>query len=252
MCFCNNNFNHCSNPPNFNPVYVTNTTGVGVILSPTGPTGPMGPQGFSIIGATGATGPTGPTGPTGETGETGPTGPTGATGETGPTGPTGATGETGPTGPTGPNIQSGLFNQNDIESENISSGTNIPMDNIRIIGSDFSFNAANSSITILTTGIYLFTWNVLSIVNSPSLATLNIVIALENTVTNQRYGLSGINYANANSQLSYNITGSTVVSLTAGTNLALKNASLSSINTVLANGEGTSDYTSSLTAVRLG
>lgn len=85
---------NCQKAPNHGPTGATGPTGpTGPSMGSTGPTGPTG--------ATGATGATGPTGADGPTGATGATGPTGATGATGPTGPTGATGPTGPAGATG-------------------------------------------------------------------------------------------------------------------------------------------------------
>ena len=70
-----------------------------------GVTGPIGPQGITgpigPTGAAGTDGTTGPTGAAGTDGATGPTGPQGAAGSTGATGVTGANGSTGATGATG-------------------------------------------------------------------------------------------------------------------------------------------------------
>ena len=69
---------------------------------PQGPQGPQGPRGFiGPVGPQGPIGPTGPQGPVGLTGATGPQGPIGLTGPEGPQGPAGATGATGPQGPVG-------------------------------------------------------------------------------------------------------------------------------------------------------
>lgn len=80
----------------------TGATGPRGVTGPIGPqgiTGPIGPTGASgTDGTDGATGPTGPTGLQGLIGATGPTGINGATGSTGATGATGATGVTGAAG----------------------------------------------------------------------------------------------------------------------------------------------------------
>ncbi len=66
----------------------------------TGPTGPIGPAGPA--GPQGPVGNTGPAGPIGNTGPAGPQGPVGNTGPIGPAGPQGPIGNTGPAGPAGP------------------------------------------------------------------------------------------------------------------------------------------------------
>lgn len=77
----------------------TGATGPAGSASSTGATGAQGVTG--PIGPQGVTGPIGPTGAAGTDGTTGPTGPQGAIGATGPTGSTGSTGATGATGVTG-------------------------------------------------------------------------------------------------------------------------------------------------------
>ena len=232
------------------PTGATGTTGA------TGETGPIGPTGPA--GATGAVGPTGPAGPVGAAGAVGPTGPagpvgaTGATGETGPigptgpTGPAGATGAVGPTGPTGPTLNSALYNQLPNSTAVIAPSAVLPMANVRLVGSDLAFDAANNAVTVATDGTYLVIWHV----SGTLPAAGDLMISLDSQDGATTYALSGVNAPTAN--LSQTVTGSTVVPLTAGSSLALRNQSTDSLTLLPLNGQNDVQYTTALTVVRVG
>ncbi len=202
-----------------------NPTGYTIdFLIPQGPTGPAG--------LTGPTGPTGLTGPTGPTGLTGPTGPTGLTGPTGPTGLTGPTGPTGLTGPTGPanglNAYGGKYsNTPQTLNLTIGSSTQIPLAN-SMPNLNTTYTPANS-ITIAQAGTYEINY------------FSNVSAALGTTVT-QAVRVNGTNIPSTviSRILSVGVgstyTGSTIVTLTAGSVIDMAISALLAVGITLGNG----------------
>lgn len=176
----------------------------------------------------------------------GPMGPAGATGATGATGPTGPTGPAGATGPTGPTVDSALYNQLPSSTAVIAPAAVIPMANVRLVGSDLTFDAENNAVMVATDGTYLVIWHVSG--TMPTAGDLMISLVSQDGTT--LYALSGFTVPSGN--LSQTVTGSTVVALTAGSSLVLRNQSTDSLTLLPLNGQNDAQYTTALTAVRVG
>lgn len=120
------------------------------------------------------------------------------------------------------------------------------MANVRLIGSDLAFDAANNAVTVTTDGTYLVVWHV-----SGTLPTAgDLIVSLNSQDGTTLYALSGVNAPTEN--LSQTVTGSTVVTLTAGSSLALRNQSADSLTLLPLNGQNDAQYTTALTVVRVG
>jgi len=148
------------------PTGVIGVTGVTGAIGPNapGPTGPLGPVG--PLGPTGITGDVGVSGTIGVTGIVGPGGSIGPLGVTGPIGglgaigPTGVTGLIGPIGPIGstPISVSLLANKPNLSSQVIVAGSNVLVTFNNAIADGVSF-LTNTTLKILTAGLYIFTTN---------------------------------------------------------------------------------------------
>lgn len=190
----------------------TGPTGVTGETGSTGATGETGPTG--VTGETGSTGATGETGPTGVTGETGPTGVTGETGPTGATGETGPTGETGETGATGAGLQSfgNVYELATVTDSTVIGGADVPFSNNGPL-SGVTHTAGSTTITVPNTGNYAIEYTVSLTAGIGSA----IAIAVNGTV-NPSTNISALVGVGE-------LSGVTILSLTAGDSLTLRNNS---------------------------
>ena len=120
------------------------------------------------------------------------------------------------------------------------------MANVRLVGSDLAFDAANNAVTVAADGTYLIIWHV----SGTLPAAGDLMISLDSQDGATTYALSGASAPTAN--LSQTVTGSTAVPLTAGSSLALRNRSTDSLTLLPLNGENAVQYTTALTVVRMG
>jgi hypothetical protein len=225
----------------------TGATGASGLIGATGPTGATGASG--LIGATGptgatganglvgATGPTGATGASGLIGATGPTGATGASGLIGATGPTGATGATGATGSTtGLNTYMMATSTTEVTyttGQPLQFTSTTPANNITYSAGTF---------TLTNAGQYLINWTA-SIKNEGPSTILSL--GLYRVTPTAGY----INYTNSGNSISNNssvqISGTAIITATAGTTIQLRNSTAQSISTV------NNNNSSSLTITRI-
>ena len=196
------------------------------------------------MGATGATGPAGPTGATGAAGEIGPTGPTGPIGADGPLGPTGPTGPTGPIGPAAATREASALvaEQTTPPADAIADGGTIPLNLVRNIGGDLSYDAAQNGVRAQADGAYHVEWNL-----NLTRADGDVVVTLENADSAEVYARSG-DKQSANA--AHSVAGSSVVTLQTGDTLILRNRSGAPVTLAAANGNGEA-YAASLTVTRL-
>lgn len=136
---------------------------------PTGPQGPLGPLGD--LGLTGDVGVSGDIGETGVTGDVGLDGPLGVTGPVGGTGTIGATGVQGATGPTGAQGTGGDFspgppvtafllaNKPSIPIQTIVAGSDVLVTFTNVSFSQDVLFLTDTTLKILTAGLYIFTTN---------------------------------------------------------------------------------------------
>ena len=120
------------------------------------------------------------------------------------------------------------------------------MTNVRLVGSDLAFDAANNAVTVATDGTYLAIWHVSGTL--PTAGSLMVSLASQDGATT--YALSGVNAPTGN--LSQTVTGSTVVALTAGSSLALRNQSTDTLTLLPLSGQNGAQYTTALTVARVG
>ena len=193
------------------------------------------------MGATGPTGPAGPTGATGATGEVGPTGPTGPTGATGEIGPTGPTGPTGPAATTR-EASALVAEQTTPPADAIADGGTIPLNLVRNIGGDLSYDAAQNGVRAQADGAYHVEWNL-----NLTRADGDVVVTLENADSAEVYARSG-DKQSANA--AHSVAGASVVTLQTGDTLILRNRSGAPVTLAAANGNGEA-YAASLTVTRL-
>jgi hypothetical protein len=184
----------------------------------TGPAGATGAQGIQgETGPAGATGAQGAQGPQGDVGATGPTGPTGAQGETGLTGDTGATGAAGAAGATGPDgLGVGLKPKSTFYIRNSSSNSSLTATLNRLYYSpiwifeagSFDRIATRTSTTFSGSGVMR-----LGIYNdngdqpgtlvldagtvSPTAASTNYEITIDQALSKGRYWLATVSQTNA-------------------------------------------------------
>lgn len=126
----------------------------------------------------------------------------------------------------------------------IASGGIIILPLISNTGSCLSYNALTGQITILTSGIYYFDWNVNA--DSTSTTDNDVVITLEQS-TGAVVGISGATASAADATVL--VSGSTVVSLTAGNIITLNNSTGVAIDTVAVTGEF--NFAASLSVMRI-
>ena len=191
---------------------------------PQGPTGPIG-----VTGATGATGATGPQGIQGPTGATGSTGPTGATGPTGPTGATGPQGIQGPTGPAaGLNAYGGKYN-NTSQSISLAIGTATQIPLAETMPNLNTTYVTANSITVTQAGTYEINYYS----NMTAAAATTVTMAVRNNGTN-------IPSTVISRALSVGVgsiySGSTIVTLTAGSVIDLAMSALLAVGVTLGTG----------------
>ena len=166
-----------------------------------------------VLGPTGPTGPTGPSG--GPTGPTGPTGPQGIQGIQGPTGPT------GPTGP-GPGIETFGYVYNLATEEQA----------VVVGGDAFDFSnngplqgvihlAGSEDITVTETGVYEIDYNVSTTLGVGAAIALAVNGVIDDSTT------VGVLVAVGN------VSGTAMLSLSAGDIITLVNNSLISITQTL-------------------
>jgi BclA-like protein/collagen triple helix repeat protein len=211
------------------PIGPTGDTGP---IGATGDTGPIGPTGDTgPIGPTGDTGPIGPTGDTGPIGPTGDTGPIGPTGDTGPIGPTGDTGPIGPTGDTGPtgtlNITTYgyVYELATVADATVVGGADVPFSNNGPL-SGVTHTAGTTTVTVPTTGTYKINYYV----NLTAGVGSAIAIAVNGTVDASTNVTSLVAVGE--------ISGTAMLSLTAGDVLTLRNNSAILFTMDLAPGVG--------------
>lgn len=195
---------------------VLGATGASGSQGPTGPTGATGPTGLS--GAAGAAGPTGATGAQGIQGVAGAAGTNGATGATGPIGVTGVTGATGPsaTGTYGGATQlATLADATVVGGADIPFSTNHPLSGV-------THSAGSTVFTVPTGGAYLISYKV-SIT-----AGVGSAVAITVNGTPLVTGSNGFLVATGS------ISGSVLVSLSAGDVITLRNNSAIAMTTSLA------------------
>ena len=202
---------------------VTGATGITGATGATGITGATGATGITgVTGATGPTGSTGVTGITGATGVTGTTGITGATGVTGVTGVTGATGITGATGETGSGISTYgyVYNLATLGAATILGGSNVPFSNNGpLLG--ITHAAGSTDIAIPTSGRYKITYNMFITAGVGAA----IAIAVNGTIRPATNILALI--------ATGEISGTVILTLTAGDVLTLRNNSSVALTLVL-------------------
>lgn len=155
-------------------------------------------------------------------------GATGATGETGPIGVTGATGITGPTGATGPQISSVYGQIYKTTTQSVTSGSAITF-NTNANLSGISHTAPSGNIVVNTEGTYFISFSVT--VQSVILAAKAHAFAIYNNgalVANTNYGITtpGISLTATGD---YQVTGSAIITVTAGNTLTLRNTTGSAI-----------------------
>lgn len=193
------------------PTGSVGTAGIAGVLGSIGNTGPTGPTGNTgLNGPTGANGPIGPTGLNGAIGSTGPTGPTGADGPTGPTGadgPTGPTGADGPTGPTGATGITGAPGPNPTATEAFAAnttggiiavvlvGTLINLPNSQVLSPDITVNAANTTFTVNTAGLYRISYNI-NTTAALLMGSRLIINGSTNTVSTLPANIARLNFKN--------------------------------------------------------
>ena len=199
-------------------------------IGPTGPTGPIGPTGpQGEIGPTGATGVTGPQGIQGPTGATGATGPQGIQGPTGATGATGPQGIQGPTGPTsGLNAYGGRYSDT-AQTLNITIGTQTQVPLATTLPNlNTSYPTANA-ITVTQAGTYeinYFSNMTAAIATTVTMAVRNNGANIPSTVISRALsvGVSSI------------YSGSTIVTLPAGSVIDMAMSALLAVGISLSNG----------------
>ncbi len=154
-------------------------------LGAVGPPGPQGPQGPT--GAKGATGAAGAQGPQGNTGATGAQGPQGNTGNTG------ATGATGAQGPAGTVLSFADFYALGSQPATIPPGGGVTFTFIghNSGGIILSNNASGSTFTLVTAGIYLFTFQA-TVNENAGLALAQNGVQLAQSVVGRDTGTSQI------------------------------------------------------------
>lgn len=129
----------------------------------------------------------------------------------------------------------------------ISPGDTIPIGNISsITGSGISYNSSSNSITVNSSGHYLFIWSVIA---SPAERTSDIVISLESVNNGTILARSGVKGAVLKKSML--ISGSAVAVLPAGGWYAFYNRSADKINVNTA-GKSPDIFASGITVVRLG
>lgn len=175
-----------------------------------------------------------------------PIGPAGPTGPTGPSGARGATGPTGPTGPAAAAVNSALYNEVSASAEVVQPTAPLPLTNVRLVGADLAFDAAMNSVTANAAGTYLLIWQV----SGRLPAAGDLLVSLSSADGETTYALSGAN-ATADS-LIRTVSGATVMALGAGDGLTLRNQSASALTLAPLNGNNDLQFTSSLSAVRVG
>ncbi|EMS70313.1 BclA C-terminal domain-containing protein, partial [Ruminiclostridium cellobioparum] len=164
-----------------------------------------------------------PTGATGATGPAGPTGATGATGPAGPTGPAGVAGIAGIAGATGAGIAAyaNVYNLATLAGATIIGGADVPFSNNGpLVG--VTHTPGTTSIVVPSTGSYEIIYN-LSI--SAGIGA-SIAIAVNGTVN----AATQISALVATGELS----GNTILSLTAGDEITLRNNSAVALTLTLA------------------
>ncbi|MFI0435392.1 MAG: hypothetical protein ACH350_06675 [Parachlamydiaceae bacterium] len=193
---------------------------------PTGPTGPAGSTGATGAGATGATGPTG----AGTTGATGPTGSAGVTGATGPTGAQGVTGAgaTGPTGPTGgisPMNYAYAYELATLADATVAGGADVPFSNNGPING-ITHTVPQTTITVPQTGVYQINYNVSITTGAGSALAIAVNGTVDPSTTIPALIATG------------EVSGSCLLSLTAGNTISLRNNSAIPLVLSLAPGVG--------------
>lgn len=183
-------------------------------------------------GATGATGPAGPEGAAGATGATGPAGAAGATGPTGAAGATGAAGLTGATGATGPanglNAYGGLYSTAP-QTLNLTVGgaTQIPLSTAGPV-KEATYVPANS-IVVANPGTYEINYS----------TTLTAAVATTITLAVR---VNGVNVPSATISrvlavgTSSLFSGSTIITLTAGSAVDMALSALLAVGITLGSG----------------
>jgi hypothetical protein len=223
----------------------TGATGANGLIGATGPTGATGANG--LIGATGPTGATGANGLIGATGPTGATGANGLVGATGPTGATGANGLVGATGPTGATGANGLIGATGPTGATGATGSTTGLNTYMMATSTAettyttglplqftSTTPANNitysagTFTLTNAGQYLINWAA-TIKNEGPSAVLSL--GLYRVTPSAGY----INYTNSGNTISNNasvqISGTAIITATAGTTIQLRNSTAQSIST---------------------
>jgi len=132
-------------------------------------------------------------------------------------------------------------------------GAVIPIPNVRVIGSDLSYSATSSAVRINQTGSYLFIWSLLSSRPTGTSSEQNgIVVTLENLAGNTQYAFSGKTPDTSSAQFNNTVVGATVVALSSGEQVVLRNRSNGSIILAAATGSTNNSFAGSLTVVRVG
>lgn len=202
----------------------------------TGVTGNAGLQSFAQ-GATGATGNTGQTGPVGFTGAQGTTGAQGATinGLTGNTGPNGFTGFTGATGARGQSITGNTgtnlftqafafyFSESDVS---VAYSAQIPFSQTTV--QDGGLSNLLGTITFAQTGVYEISYIVSNGLSAsggvPVNSSVQIQLASSFAALDKNSG-TGFGSGVATDTVARQVSGITLVSLTAGSTLSLFSSS---------------------------
>lgn len=222
MC-CRRTNNCCHNESYNSRIYIIERgprgprgfTGPQGIMGPQGPqglTGPQGPRGFT--GATGATGAVGPQGPQGETGAAGATGATGPQGPQGPQGPEGPQGPAGEDGTNGLSAYGGLYSTSTTPLSLTTTAQTVPL------AAAMAFDGVTigtNSITVPDAGDYEINYS-LSGATEGDPSTITLQVDSNGTVIPSTVVTHPIQSSVTNDV----ITGSTIVSLSAGDVLTLQ------------------------------
>lgn len=112
-------------------------------------------------------------------------------------------------------------------------------------GTDISYDTVTGVMTINTTGIYVFNWH-FNIAAEEGFDDL--IISLENAATNARINLTGFTTTEGTPVMQ--VSGSAIAILTAGTIVAFRNRSDTSVTTVVTTSQ-TDSYNASFTVHRI-
>lgn len=155
-------------------------------------------------------------------------GSTGEIGVTGPLGATGATGFTGPTGETGPQISSVYGQIYNTSGQTVTSGSSVTFNNNASL-SGISHSASSANIVVNTSGTYFFMFRIT--VQSVVLVSKDHSFAIYNNgtiVANTNFGIStpAVSLTNTGD---YELSGSGIITVSAGNTLTLRNTTGASI-----------------------